>query len=101
MRLLVFFDLPVTTSTARREYARFRKYLIKNGFYMVQESVYSKICLNGSQVETNKRKLREHRPSEGLVQLLIVTEKQYSNMEYIAGTDTSNALSSDERLVVL
>lgn len=68
---------------------------------MVQESVYSKICLNGSQVESCKRKLRENRPPDGLVQLLIVTEKQYANMEYIVGSGASKTLSSDERLVVL
>lgn len=39
MRVIVFFDLPVTSVTERREYARFRKYLIKSGFLMMQESV--------------------------------------------------------------
>lgn len=101
MRLLVFFDLPITSTSSRREYTRFRKYLIKDGFYMLQESVYSKICLNGSQVESYKRRLRENRPPEGLVQLLIVTERQYANMEYIVGASSTNVLSTDERLVVL
>ena len=32
MRILVFFDLPVTTAEDRRVYQSFRKYLIKNGF---------------------------------------------------------------------
>ena len=39
MRLLVLFDLPVTTTEERREYTKFRKYLIKSGFMMFQESV--------------------------------------------------------------
>ena len=40
MRMMIFFDLPTDTIKDRREYARFRKYLIKNGFVMMQEAVY-------------------------------------------------------------
>ena len=40
MRVLVLFDLPVTTVEGRREYRKFRKYLTSNGFMMLQESVY-------------------------------------------------------------
>ena len=46
MRVIVFFDLPVKTAQDRREYARFRKKLVKSGFIMMQQSVYSKIALN-------------------------------------------------------
>ncbi len=46
MRVIVFFDLPVKTVQDRREYARFRKKLVKSGFVMMQQSVYSKIALN-------------------------------------------------------
>ena len=51
MRVIVFFDLPVETSADRREYAHFRKHLVKNGFLMIQESVYSKLALNMSAAE--------------------------------------------------
>ena len=37
MRVIVMFDLPVATASDRREYTHFRKYLIKNGFLMMQE----------------------------------------------------------------
>ena len=66
MRVVVFFDLPVLTSENRREYRRFRKYLIKNGFIMMQESVYSKLALNttvASSVMDNIRKNIIHPPS--------------------------------------
>lgn len=45
MRILVFFDLPVTTGEERRAYTKFRKFLIKDGFLMLQESVYCKLAL--------------------------------------------------------
>ena len=47
MRVLVFFDLPVITAENRRAYVKFRKFLLKNGFLMLQESVYCKLALNG------------------------------------------------------
>ena len=46
MRILVMFDLPVITDTDRREYRKFRKFLVLNGFLMLQESVYCKIAQN-------------------------------------------------------
>ena len=44
MRIIVFFDLPVITAKSRRDYYNFRKYLIKSGFVMMQESVYCKLA---------------------------------------------------------
>ena len=46
MRILVMFDLPTETSEERRDYRKFRKNLIKNGFIMMQESVYVKLVMN-------------------------------------------------------
>ena len=40
MRMLVMFDLPTETGEDRRNYRKFRKGLLENGFYMLQESVY-------------------------------------------------------------
>ena len=44
MRVIVMFDLPVKSSADIREYNHFRKYLIKTGFIMMQESVYCKLA---------------------------------------------------------
>lgn len=101
MRVLVFFDLPVTTSENRRAYSKFRKFLLKNGFMMLQESVYCKLALNGTAVNTIVDNVHKNKPEEGLVQLLTVTEKQYSKMDIIIGEMKSEVLNSDERLVVL
>ena len=101
MRILVMFDLPVTTAAYRKSYSRFRKYLIKNGFLMLQESVYCKLAQNSVAADNVIENVRKNKPDEGLVQVLKVTEKQYSKMEYIVGESTSNVLTSDERLVIL
>lgn len=101
MRVLVFFDLPVVTSENRRAYSKFRKFLLKNGFIMLQESVYCKLALNGTVVNAIIDNVHRNKPQEGLVQLLTVTEKQYSKMDIIIGEMKSEVLDSDERLVIL
>lgn len=101
MRMLVFFDLPTETEANRREYRRFRKLLIGNGFLMLQESVYCKLLLNSTAQSTMTELLRKNHPPEGIVQILTVTEKQFSKIEYITGRWQSDVIDTDERLVEL
>lgn len=101
MRILVMFDLPVGTESERKNYRLFRKYLIKSGFLMLQESVYCKIAQNTTVADAIIANVRKNGPDDGLVQVLKITEKQYSRMEYIVGKSKSDVLDSDERLVVL
>lgn len=101
MRVLVFFDLPVITEENRRAYRKFRKFLLKNGFLMLQESVYCKLALNSTAVQTIVDNVHKNKPEEGLIQLLTVTEKQYAKMDIIIGNIKNEILDSDERLVIL
>ena len=101
MRVIVFFDLPTITSANKREYVRFRKYLLKAGFVMIQESVYSKLALNSVVSQAIMGSVRKNKPAEGLVQMLTITEKQYAKMEYVLGEADSIVIDSDERLVIL
>ena len=101
MRVIVFFDLPTLTIENRREYARFRRYLLKSGFIMAQESVYTKLAPNASVSNAIIDNVKKNKPTNGLVQLLTITEKQYSRMEYIIGEAVNVVLDSDERLVIL
>ena len=101
MRLIVFFDLPVETAKDRKNYARFRKHLQMQGFLMIQESVYSKLCLNGSVVQSTLKSLEKHKPPRGLVQALAISERQFSTITNIVGEVKSEYLYTDERLVIL
>lgn len=101
MRILVMFDLPVTTPADRKEYTKFRKYLIRSGFLMMQESVYCKLSPNSTMADAVIENVRKNKPEKGLVQVLRVTEKQFAKMEYIVGEGKSEVLSSDDRLVIL
>ena len=101
MRVVVFFDLPTETAKERRVYRRFRAALLKNGFFMMQESVYSKIILNNTAANVIKETVRKLKTGKGLIQMLTVTERQFENMEFVLGKKQSTVVDTAERLVVL
>ena len=101
MRLIVFFDLPTETSAQQREYRHFRKFLVRNGFVMMQESVYSKIVLNSTAAEAVRENIRKHKTSGGLIEMLVVTERQFERIEVVVGEVQSVVVDSDERLIIL
>lgn len=85
MRLLVFFDLPVATKAERRAYSIFRRFLINDGYDMIQFSIYGRI-LNGSDaLEKHYKRLIDNLPPEGSVRCLSVTEKQFASMKLLVG----------------
>ena len=88
MRILVMFDLPVVTSADRKEYAKFRKFLIKDGYDMLQFSVYSRICNGDDGVNKHYARLKDNLPKKGSIRCMKVTEKQYVSMEILIGKKT-------------
>lgn len=101
MRIIVFFDLPVETAKERKTYSKFRKFLINEGFIMMQKSVYTKLALNNSIVNSIKDKIYKNKPKIGIVQMLVITEKQFSSIEYITGEKMSDILDDTERMIIL
>lgn len=101
MRLILFFDLPTETASDKREYNSFRKFLIKNGFIMMQKSVYCKLAINQNTLDSILNTVRKNKPSKGVIQVLSVTEKQYSRIEYILGAHSGDVLDTDDRYVEL
>ena len=99
--VVVFFDLPVETSAQQREYRYFRKFLLKSGFVMMQESVYSKIVLNPTAAAAVQENVRKHKTTGGMIAMLIVTERQFERMEIVVGKAQSTVVESDSRLVIL
>ena len=101
VRTIVFFDLPNVYLQDRKNYMYFRKYLLSDGFIMLQESVYSKIVLNTEQSKLLIERVRKHSPKKGIIQVLTITEKQYAKIEYIIGGDGTKIINSEDRLIVL
>lgn len=101
MRIFVFFDLPMDSLEEKREYRKFRKALIKNGFIMMQESVYCKLMTTPSVENSVKNMIQMNKPSKGVVQTLVVTEKQFVKMEYVVGENKSNIIDNEDRVIIL
>ncbi|MCI6696833.1 MAG: CRISPR-associated endonuclease Cas2 [Solobacterium sp.] len=101
MRVLVFFDLPMLSSEDRKAYTRFRKFLINDGYMMLQESVYCKLAMNQNAANALILRLKQNKPSAGLVQALVITEKQFANIELIIGDKSNDIIDTSERMVVL
>lgn len=85
MRLILLFDLPMVTKKEIRIYNKFRKQLIKNGYIMMQFSVYCKLFANREAAIKHIDMLRKIVPKEGQIRLMLATEKQYSKIEVIVG----------------
>lgn len=101
VRTIVFFDLPNIYARDKKDYLKFRKHLVNEGFVMMQESVYSKLVLNTQQSELLVERIRKQAPKKGLIQVLTITEKQYSQIEYIIGEGKTKIINDENRLVVL
>lgn len=85
MWLFVMFDLPVDTRAARREYVRFRKALLQDGFAQMQYSVYARPCASEANRDVHERRVRLALPPDGEVRCLSVTDKQFERMHVFWG----------------
>ena len=85
MRMLVFFDIPVKTKRQRRIATGFRNFLLKDGYHMVQYSVYARVCNGIDAVDKHRSRLKTALPENGSVRLMVVTEKQYEAIEILVG----------------
>ncbi|MCF8021036.1 MAG: CRISPR-associated endonuclease Cas2 [Vallitaleaceae bacterium] len=101
MRIIILFDLPVTNATERRAYTKFRKGLINEGFIMLQESVYCKLALNMSAVNLILTRITKLKPGRGLIQALVITEKQYGSIINMVGEQETNVINDCGRLTIL
>lgn len=102
MRLLCMFDLPTETSEDQRNYRIFRKEIIKEGFVMMQFSVYVRVCPSREYAERMEHRLKKIVPPRGNIRLLCITEKQYEDMVLLIGSKgTTEAAIGTERLIII
>lgn len=83
--LVAMFDLPVVTQKHRRAYTRFRKELLKDGFIMLQLSVYARYCASEEASQVHRKRVREAIPEEGHVRVVTLTDHQFGKMELYVG----------------
>ena len=80
MWLFVFFDLPVITKKEKKLATGFRKMLEKDGFSMMQFSVYTRHCASRESAEVHIRRIKSAIPEKGQVSILMITDKQYGDI---------------------
>ena len=85
MWLVAMFDLPVDTKEARKQYALFRKDLLKDGFSMMQFSVYIRHCASEENAEVHCGRVERELPPDGEVRLMLITDKQFERMRVFLG----------------
>ena len=87
--LVVAFDLPVMTKKQRKMATGFRKYLLDDGFQMIQWSVYARACVTFARQETHIERLKKNLPPEGSVRAIFVTRAQWERSFVIHGSPAS------------
>jgi len=80
MWVFVFFDLPTETIKNRKDAQRFRKNLLKDGFTMMQFSVYMRHCASSESVDVHETRIKRLLPPLGKVSILRITDKQFGNI---------------------
>lgn len=86
MWLFVCFDLPVGTKEQRHDAARFRKELLKDGFSMLQFSVYIRPCPTHESYQVHSKRIKGFVPPEGIVSIIRITDKQFGEITNLFGS---------------
>jgi CRISPR-associated protein Cas2 len=80
MWLFVFFDLPTETKTDKKNASVFRQNLLKDGFSMMQYSVYIRHCASSESADAHEKRINKMLPPMGKVSILRITDKQFGNI---------------------
>lgn len=85
MWLVTMFDLPTDTAQARRRYTDFRQVLLKDGFTMMQYSIYIRHCASEENAVVHKKRVKANLPQEGEVRIITLTDHQFGKMDVFHG----------------
>ena len=102
MRLFVLFDMPVKTDDEKREYRKFRDFIMDDGFMMLQYSVYTRYCANDSDAQKHIDRIQKKKPKYGNIRILKVTENQFKSMIMVSGqkSEQEECISPEQLLFI-
>lgn len=98
MWVFVFFDLPTDTKTDRYHYQQFRKKLQKDGFSMMQYSIYVRHCNSRENAEVHIKRVKLFLPPKGEVIVFTLTDKQFGMMEFFIGPEMKDRPDTPQQL---
>ncbi len=83
--LITLFDLPTDTKAARKAASGFRMHLLKNGFTMLQYSVYGRYCPSEEKAQVHRGRIKQALPNDGEVRIITLTDVQFGKMKIFQG----------------
>lgn len=98
MWVLVFFDLPTETKRDRKNYARFRKLMLADGFQMFQFSIYLRHCSSRENADVHIKRVKAILPPKGHVGMMYITDKQFGMMEIFQGREQVDVPDTTQQL---
>lgn len=98
MWILVLFDLPTDTKKDRKNYALFRKNILKDGFQMFQFSMYIRHCSSRENAEVHVKRVKIILPPKGHIGIMCITDKQFGMMDIFRGKELVNAPETTHQL---
>ncbi|WVN21673.1 CRISPR-associated endonuclease Cas2 [Metamycoplasma gateae] len=92
MRILLMYDIYYNGDDDTKMYNKFVNHLYKLGYIRIQYSIYAKILPTHTEYENEKRKILRFIPKNSNVRILLLTEKQYQNIEILNGIKAKNEI---------
>jgi CRISPR-associated protein Cas2 len=95
---MVFFDLPTDTAKDRKNYAKFRKEILRDGFGMFQFSIYTRHCSSFENAQVHIKRVKSVLPPKGDIGIMAITDKQFGMMEIFHGKKQIEAKPPPQQL---
>lgn len=96
--VFVFYDLPTETKKDRRNFALFRKNLQKDGFTILQYSIYIRHCNSRENADVHVRRVKSFLPEKGEVIIFTLTDKQFGMMEFFRSSEAVDRPATPQQL---
>jgi len=98
MWVFVFFDLPTETKKDRKNYSFFHKGLEKDGYTMMQYSIYIRHCNSRENADVHIKRVKTILPPRGEVIIFSLTDKQFGMIELFRGKEPKNKPDTPQQL---
>lgn len=96
--VFTLFDLPTETKKDRRHFAIFRKNLLKDGFTMLQFSIYVRHCNSSENADVHIKRIKSFLPPKGEVIIFTLTDKQFGMLEFFRNNQVERTPDTPQQL---
>ncbi len=101
MWVIAVYDCPMTSSEARKDYTIFRRSILQENFFQLQNSLYARHFPTMAAAEAVIQRLKINIPEGAQVAFFLVTDKQYGMTKEFFGTkSTKNKPEEPEQIAL-